>query len=130
MSEGSGLRTPLGRAMGLGSAKEGVAHWWAQRVTALALVPLLLWFVYSLVALTGADRASVVAWLHAPFPAIVMVLTLIAVFYHMSLGVQVVIEDYIHSEWMKIAALVLNRLLSFALAVAGIFAVLRIAFQG
>ena len=130
MSESTPLRSPLGRALGLGSAKEGVAHWWAQRVTAVALVLLLLWFVVSLIALTGADRKAVIAWLHAPFPAIVTMLLLVAGFYHMSLGVQVVIEDYVHDEWIKISALVLNKLVAFALAAAGIFAVLRIAFQG
>jgi succinate dehydrogenase / fumarate reductase membrane anchor subunit len=130
VSEGARLRSPLGRALGLGSAKEGVAHWWAQRVSAVALIPLSLWFVVSMVILTGADRSAVVAWLHAPFAAIVTTLLVIAVFYHMSLGVQVVIEDYVHSEWAKIFALVLNKLVAVALAVAGIFAVLRIAFQG
>jgi succinate dehydrogenase membrane anchor subunit len=130
MSEETRLRSPLGRARGLGSAKEGVMHWWAQRVTAVALIPLVLWFVTALVALTGADRSVVVSWLQAPFPAIVTILLLIAVFYHMSLGVQVVIEDYVHSEWAKISALVLNKLVAFALAATGIFAVLRIAFQG
>ncbi len=124
------LRTPLGRALGLGSAKEGVSHWWAQRITAVALVPLLLWFVISLISLTGADRAVVVAWFHMPFPAIATVLMLFAVFYHMSLGIQVVIEDYVHTEWLKISVLVLNKLVAFALGAAGIFAVLRIAFQG
>lgn len=130
MSENTRLRSPLGRALGLGSAKEGVAHWWAQRISAIALIPLVLWFVTAMVALTGADRGVVVAWLHAPFPAIVTVLLLIAVFYHMSLGLQVVIEDYVHTEWVKIGTLVLNKLLAFALAAAGVFAVLRIAFQG
>ena len=129
MSEDARWRSPLGRAVGLGSAKEGVTHWWAQRLTALALIPLVLWFVASLVALTGAGRDAVVAWLHAPFPAIATVLLLLAVFYHMSLGVQVVIEDYVHTEWLKISALVLNKFAAFALAGAAIFAVLRIAFQ-
>jgi succinate dehydrogenase / fumarate reductase, membrane anchor subunit len=124
------LRSPLGRVMGLGSAKEGVAHWWAQRLTAVALIPLLLWFVIEVIRLTGAPRATVVAWLHGPFAAITTVLLLIAVFYHMALGVQVVIEDYVHSEWSKITLLVLNKFVAFALAAAGIFAVLRIAFQG
>jgi succinate dehydrogenase / fumarate reductase, membrane anchor subunit len=124
------LRSPLGRVMGLGSAKEGVAHWWAQRLTAVALIPLLLWFVIDVIRLTGAPRAAVVAWLHGPFAAITTVLLLIAVFYHMALGVQVVIEDYVHSEWSKITLLVLNKFVAFALAAAGIFAVLRIAFQG
>jgi succinate dehydrogenase / fumarate reductase membrane anchor subunit len=120
----------LGRALGLGSAKEGVQHWWAQRLSAVALVPLMLWLVASLVALAGADRAAVVAWLHEPFPAILMILLIIAAFYHMALGVQVVVEDYVHTEWVKIPVLVLNRLIAIAAAVAGIFAVLRIAFGG
>lgn len=123
------LRSPLGRVMGLGSAKEGVAHWWAQRVTAVALVPLIIWFVIALIGLTGADRSAVVAWLHAPLPAIATVLMLIAVFYHMALGVQVVIEDYVHSEWSKITLLLINKFVAFVLAAAGIFAVLRIAFM-
>ena len=122
------LRSPLGRAIGLGSAKEGVEHWWAQRVSAVALVVLGLWFVASLVALAGADRATVVAWLHGPLAAILTILTLAAVFYHSALGLQTVIEDWVHSEGVKIGAIVLVRLLSLALAVAGIFAVLRIAF--
>jgi succinate dehydrogenase / fumarate reductase membrane anchor subunit len=130
MSGESRLRSPLGRAMGLGSAKEGVAQWWAQRVTAVALVPLLLWFVASIIGLTGSGRGAVTAWLHSPFPAIATVLLLIAVFYHMALGIQVVIEDYVHREWVKVSALVLNKLAAFALAACGIFAVLRIAFQG
>ena len=130
MSNDTRLRSPLGQALGLGSAKEGVTHWWAQRISAVALIPLILWFVTALVALTGAEHGTVVAWLHAPFPAIVTMLMLIAVFYHMSLGIQVVIEDYVHTEWLKLCGLVLNKLLAFALAAAGIFAVLRIAFQG
>jgi succinate dehydrogenase / fumarate reductase membrane anchor subunit len=130
MSENRRLRSPLGRALGLGSAKEGVMHWWGQRLSAVALIPLSLWFVAALIALTGSDRTRLVVWLHAPFPAIVTVLLFAVAFYHMSLGVQVVIEDYIHTEWLKISALVLNKFVAFALAVSGIFAVLRIAFQG
>jgi succinate dehydrogenase / fumarate reductase, membrane anchor subunit len=124
------LRTPLGRAVGLGSAKEGVGHWWAQRVSALALIVLGLWFVVSVIALAGADRAAVAAWLHHPLPAIITILLLIGVFYHAALGLQVVIEDYVHSEWLKLSTLVVMRLISIALAVAGIFAVLRLAFGG
>jgi succinate dehydrogenase / fumarate reductase membrane anchor subunit len=123
------LRSPLGRVMGLGSAKEGVAHWWAQRLTAVALIPLLLWFVISLIALTGGNRAAVVAWLHMPIPAIATVLMLIAVFWHMSLGLQVVIEDYVHGEGSKITLLVLNKFVAYVLGAAGVFAVLRIAFM-
>lgn len=124
------LRTPLGRAIGLGSAKEGVNHWWAQRVTAVALILLGLWFAISLVALAGADHAAVVAWLKGPIHAVIMLLVLIATFYHAALGLQVVIEDYVHAELQKIAAILAVRLICFALAAAGIFAVLRIAFGG
>jgi succinate dehydrogenase / fumarate reductase, membrane anchor subunit len=124
------LRTPLGRAIGLGSAKEGVEHWWAQRVSAVALVVLGLWFAASLIGHAGADHAAVVHWLHQPVTAILMILLLAAVFYHGALGLQVVIEDYVASDWVKIPALVIMRLLCLALAVAGIFAVLRIAFGG
>ena len=124
------LRSPLGRAIGLGSAKAGVDHWWAQRVSAVALIVLGLLFAASLVALAGADRAAVTAWLRAPLSAVLTILTLIAVFYHGALGMQVVIEDYVQSEWLKLSSLVALRLICFALAVAGIFAVLRIAFGG
>lgn len=130
MSEDTRLRSPLGRVTGLGSAKEGVAHWWIQRVTAIALIPLMLWYVAALIALTGADHSQVVAWLHAPFPAVVTILMLIAMFYHMALGIQVVIEDYIHTEWVKMSAILLNNAVAIVLAVTGIFTVLRIAFQG
>jgi succinate dehydrogenase / fumarate reductase membrane anchor subunit len=124
------MRTPYGRAIGLGSAKEGVAHWWAQRVTAVALVPLMVWFAAALIAHAGASRSAVVQWFGNPLVAIAMVLLLIAGFYHMALGVQAVIEDYVHTEWIKITALICDRLAAFALAIAGIYAVLRIAFGG
>jgi succinate dehydrogenase / fumarate reductase membrane anchor subunit len=124
------LRSPFARAVGLGSAKEGVDPWWAQRVSSVALVLLGLWFVASLVALAGADRARVVAWLHRPLAALLLMLTLATAFYHSALGLQVVIEDYAHSEWVKIPAIVAMRLLCLALGVAGIFAVLRISFGG
>jgi succinate dehydrogenase / fumarate reductase membrane anchor subunit len=124
------LRSPLGRAIGHGSAKEGVEPWWIQRLTAVALVPLSLWFVASLVALAGADHDTVRDWLSRPLAAILMLLLIGATFYHAALGLQVVIEDYIHGEGAKFAALVLNKLICLALAVAGIFAVLKIAFGG
>jgi succinate dehydrogenase / fumarate reductase membrane anchor subunit len=124
------LRSPLGRAIGLGSAKEGVEHWWIQRLTAVALIPLALWFVASVIALSGSDHVTLIEWLASPLAAILMLLLIGATFYHASLGLQVVIEDYIHGEGAKFAALVLNKLICFALAVAGIFAVLKIAFGG
>jgi succinate dehydrogenase / fumarate reductase, membrane anchor subunit len=124
------MRSPLGRAIGLGSAKEGADHWWAQRITAIALVPLSLWFVSSVIAIVGADLETVQNWVSQPLPAILLILLLIATFYHVSLGVQVVIEDYVHTEFAKLGLVVVLRLLCFGFAVAGIFAVVSIAVGG
>jgi succinate dehydrogenase / fumarate reductase membrane anchor subunit len=121
------LRSPLGRAIGLGSAKEGVEHWWRQRVTALALVPLVLWFVISLIGLAGADRAALVAWVHHPIPTMLLILLLVATFYHAALGLQVVIEDYIHGEAMRLGALLVMRLLCILFVLRGVLAVLQLA---
>ena len=121
------MRSPLGRAIGLGSAKEGVTHWWRQRVSALALVPLTLWFVIAVIALVGADHAAFVAWVRSPMPAVLLILLLVATFYHTALGLQVVIEDYIHGEVMRLAALLVMRLLCILFAVRGILAVLKMA---
>jgi succinate dehydrogenase / fumarate reductase membrane anchor subunit len=121
------MRSPLGRAIGLGSAKEGVEHWWLQRITAVALVPLSLWFVIAIIRLVGADSDGVRDWVGNPLPAIMLVLLLIATFYHAALGLQVVIEDYIHAELTKLGLVVIVRLGCFALAVAGMFAVLSMA---
>ena len=121
------MRTPLSRARGLGSAKEGVEHWWIQRVTAAALIPLTVWFTASLMAISGSDYSTVIAWFKKPLTPILMVLLLIALFHHMALGVQVVVEDYIHADRVKIPMVVAMRLACFALAVAGIYATLHIA---
>ena len=121
------LRSPVGRAIGLGSAKEGVEHWWLQRVTAVALVPLTLWFVIAVIRLSSADIDTVRDWVGRPPPAILLVLLLIAAFWHASLGLQVVIEDYVHTDLAKLGLLIVVRLACFALAVAGIFAVLTMA---
>jgi succinate dehydrogenase / fumarate reductase, membrane anchor subunit len=121
------MRSPLGRAIGLGSAKEGVGHWWAERVSAVALVPLTLSFVASIIAHTHSDYATFIAWLRTPAATILIILLQLALFYHAALGLQVVIEDYVHSG-AKFAALVIVRLSCFALTVAGIVATLRIAF--
>jgi succinate dehydrogenase / fumarate reductase membrane anchor subunit len=122
------LRSPVGRAIGLGSAKEGVEHWWLQRVTAVALVPLTLWFVIAVVRLSSADIDGVRDWVGRPLPAILLVLLLIATFWHASLGLLVVIEDYVHADLAKLGLLIVVRLACFALAVAGIIAVLGMAF--
>jgi succinate dehydrogenase / fumarate reductase membrane anchor subunit len=121
------MRSPVGRAIGLGSAKEGVEHWWLQRVTAIALVPLTLWFVIAIVRLSGADVDTVRDWAGRPLPAILLALLLIATFWHASLGLQVVIEDYVHADLAKLGLVIVVRLVCFALTVAGIFAVLAMA---
>src|SRR5581483_964627 len=122
------MRTPLARAIGLGSAKEGVGAWWAERVSAVALVPLALWFAASIIAHTGSDYATFIVWLKTPLAAILMILLLIALFYHTALGLQVVIEDYVHSA-TKFAAVIAVRLGCCALATAGAVAILRIALS-
>lgn len=123
-------RSPLARARGLGSAKEGVHHWLMQRVSSLLLVPLSVWFVASLVGLLGAEHATVTAWLSHPLSFGLMTLLLVTVFYHAQLGLQVVLEDYIANEGARIAAILLTKLACLALALAGLVALLVIAFGG
>ena len=122
------FRAPLARARGLGSAKSGTHHWWMQRLTAVALVPLSLWFVASLVVLATADYATVIAWLHSPLVAILCCALIVAIFYHGQLGLQVVVEDYVHTEWLKLTSIVVAKFVSLLMAGASIFAVLSIAF--
>jgi succinate dehydrogenase / fumarate reductase membrane anchor subunit len=121
------MRSPLGRAVGLGSAKEGVEHWVVQRVTAIALVPLTVWFVAAVIELTGADFDAMQDWVGRPLPAIGLILLLIATFYHAALGLQVVIEDYVHGELARLGLVILARLACITLVVAGIVAVLALA---
>ena len=124
------LRTPLGTVRGLGSAKEGVDHWWAQRLTAVALVPLCLWFVIGLIGVAGGGYEQAIAWIGHPVTAILLILLIVAVFHHAHLGMQVIYEDYIHTGWLKMVAVVGTKFLALILAVASIFAVLKIAFGG
>ena len=124
------LRTPLGRVRGLGSAKDGTTHWWAQRVTAVAMVPLTLWFVATLAANTGADHATFTAWLGNPLVAIIMLLLVLTGFHHAQLGLQVVIEDYVHTEWLKITSIVLVKFAAIGLGIAAAFSILKLAFGG
>lgn len=123
------MRSPLARAIGLGSAKEGVREWWAERVSAVALVPLTLWFAASIIAHTGSDYPTFIAWIRTPVAATLMILLLIALFHHTALGLQVVIEDYVHSG-AKFAWVMAVRLGCFALATAGVVATLYIVFIG
>ena len=123
-------RTPIARVRGLGAARSGLQHWKMQRLTAVSNVLLVLWFVFSAMALSGSDYAQVRAWLASPVTASLMVLLVISTFYHARLGLQVVVEDYVHHEGAKIASLVAIALVVFALAVACIVAVLRVAIGG
>jgi succinate dehydrogenase / fumarate reductase membrane anchor subunit len=119
-------RSPLRGALGVVSAATGVTHWWFERVTAIALLPLTVWLVASIIAHVDRDYASVIAWLRTPLAASSMSLLLAALFCHVGLGLQVVIEDYVHGA-LKVPALIVVRLGCCALFVAGIMAVLRIA---
>ena len=123
------LRSEMSTVRGLGAAHDGTHHYIVQRVTAIALVPLVLWFVYSVICQIGADYASFTAWLGSLHVATLMVLLIIATFWHAALGLQTVVEDYVHCHAMKIASLLAIKLGCFALAVAGILSVLKIAFQ-
>jgi succinate dehydrogenase / fumarate reductase membrane anchor subunit len=121
------LRSPLGRARGAGSAKEGVQHFWVQRVSAVALIPLALWFVFSVARLQVLSPAMVKQWVAAPSVAVGLMLLIATLFYHSMLGVQVVVEDYVAGEGRKLVTLLLLKFAHAVAAAAGIFAVLKIA---
>lgn len=123
------FRTDRQRVDGLGSAKEGTGHFWSQRVTAVALVPLTLLFLFPFVAALGSDFETVRAIYASPFNAIVAILFIGVSFYHLQLGLQVVIEDYVHDHAVKTGALLANTLLTWAFGLAGVFAVARVAFS-
>ena len=122
------LRSPLRRVTGLGSAKGGASHWYAQRITAVALVLLGLWLVVSLVTMGGATHDRVVAWLASPVAAAFAVLLVITAAWHAVLGLQVVIEDYVGDKGQRLAALLVVKVSFAVAAVVGVLAVLRIAF--
>ena len=123
-----GTGTQLGRVRGLGTAKSGTGHWWQQRVTAIANLVLMAWFIVSLVRLPNLEYQTVVAWLQQPIAAIPLLLLIASVFYHFRLGVQVMLEDYIHHEGNKVLAMMLLNFYVVALAFTAVFSVLKIAF--
>jgi succinate dehydrogenase / fumarate reductase membrane anchor subunit len=120
------LRTPLAKVRGLGSAKDGTHHWWAQRLTAIALVPLTFWFIYTLVSLTTMDYLAAIGWLQSPMNSILLILFVFALFYHAELGMQVVIEDYIENEAQKITSIILLKFVMLFAGLAGIVAILKV----
>ena len=122
-----GMRSDLGRVRGLGSAKEGVNHWWMQRLTAIALIPLTIWFIISIASYSGADHAETVNWLSSPLVAVFMILLVTSTLYHALLGVQVIVEDYIHHEGCKFLLLIGLRFVFLVLGVAAVFSLLKIA---
>tara|TARA_R110002096_G_scaffold436096_2_gene667444 strand:- start:20476 stop:20850 length:375 start_codon:yes stop_codon:yes gene_type:complete len=121
------LRSPLGKVRGLGSAKNGTHHWWMQKVTAVALIPLTIWFVSSVVQMTQADYEVVISWMNSPIVAVLMLLFVITGIYHLKLGLQVVIEDYIHSEGSKVLLQMLVTFGCVAVGITAVFSILKIA---
>jgi len=124
------MRSMLGRARGLGAAKSGTAHWWAQRATAIALVPLALWFLFNVVGLIGAPRSAVAAWAASPIAATLLLALVAALFHHLQLGLQAVMEDYIRVERLRLAGLLLARGVTTLLALMAAISVLKLAFTG
>jgi succinate dehydrogenase / fumarate reductase membrane anchor subunit len=120
--------TPLNRVLGLGTARGAAEHWWVQRMTAVALLPLGLWLAYELLTMPSFDYASVVAWVREPVTSILLILLVMAAGYHSALGVQVVVEDYVTGKGLRAATLMASTLAHAALTIAAVFAVLKIAF--
>jgi succinate dehydrogenase / fumarate reductase membrane anchor subunit len=121
------LRSPLGRVRGLGSAKGGTHHWWMQRVTSMALLPLTIWFALSAASLAGASYIETVAWIGRPWNAVLLLATIGLSFHHTAAGLQVIIEDYANLEWVKVGGILAIRAICWLLALASALAVLRIA---
>lgn len=121
------LKSPLAKVLGSGSAKEGTDHWWAQRVSAIALLVLGLWFAVSLISLHGFEHNIVSDWAARPFNSVMLLSLCLTLAWHSSLGVQVVIEDYVHGSLLKVLSLIANKLLHLVLVIAAIYAALSIA---
>ena len=121
------LQSPLGKVLGHGSAKDGTEHWWMQRVTAIALVPLTLWFLVALVGLDATDYSAVTSWIAAPLNAVLLILLLVTLLNHSQLGLQVVVEDYVHTHWLKVLTLMAFKFIHIGLGVAGAYAVIIIS---
>ncbi len=121
------LRHPLARVKGLGTSGEGSHHWWGQRLSAMALVPLSVWFVFTVIGHIGDSHDEVIAWVSSPVVALMLILFVGFMSYHAQLGVQVVIEDYVHTELLKLVLIILVKGIVLLAGLGGIFAVLRVA---
>lgn len=120
------LQTPLAKVRGLGSAKQGTHHWWHQRLTSMALIPLSLWFIYSLLMIGPVDHASVTRWMSDTLNTVLLILFVFSLFYHAQLGLQVVIEDYIESEWQKMSSIILMKFLALFAGLTSVIAILKV----
>lgn len=124
------LQTPLGRVRGLGSAKDGTGHWWAQRLTAILLAPLMIWLIVSALPMVGADYGDARVWVAQPLNALLILALILTVIYHALLGVQVVIEDYFHDRRIEVTLLITIKLIAFVASLASALAVVRVAVGG
>lgn len=120
------LRTPLSAAKGLGSAKEGANHWWVQRLTSIALVPLTLWMAYSITTFGEVNYQAVVVWMQSPLVAVALAILVVVLFYHVQLGIQVILEDYVHGG-LKIASLILLNFACISLVFIGLFSIIKVS---
>jgi succinate dehydrogenase / fumarate reductase membrane anchor subunit len=120
------MRSQLGRARGLGSARSGASHWWLQRLTAVALVPLTLWFVWSVLHLVGASHEEMLGWIGGPIPVVLLIALVVASFYHLALGLQVVIEDYVANEATRLITLLLTKGVIILLALTCLVSILKL----
>lgn len=121
------MRSQLGRVRGTGSAHSGVHHWYAERITAIALVPLTLWFIFSMIRLAGAPRLTVVAWAGHPVNTVLLLALIAMTFHHMQLGIQVVLEDYVNAKWLMNVLILLTKAAALLLGLAAAVAVLKLA---
>jgi len=124
------MRSPLGRIRGLGSTNDGIGHWWLQRVTGIALVPLMIWFVFSAIGLAGADINAFKTWVGTSGNPVLLSLLIFTMFHHGQLGLQVVVEDYIHSELTKLGLLIAIKFSAIIFGGYSIYAVMRLTFGG
>ena len=126
----SGLRSPLSRVLGAGSAKDGTGHFWSQRVSAAGIVLLALWFLVAMPGLDGAGRGELIAWIGAPMNSVLLLLLALATGWHSNLGIQVIIEDYVHGQFIKVVALIICRFAHLLVVAVAMFTILKIALGG